>query len=110
MAFQISGVTLFDENRREQNARLTTSVITSNTAANGGIYYYLNAGSVTLTLPSSPTVGDQVGIAEISGNTTSVIARNGSNIMSLAENLELDLAYASFKLVFVDSTRGWVFT
>lgn len=110
MAIQVSGVTLFDDNRREQNTRLTTSVITANTTANSGIYYYVNAGAVTLTLPSSPTEGDQVGVAEISGNTTSIVARNGSNIMSLAEDLDLNLAYASFRLVFVDSTRGWVFT
>lgn len=110
MAIKISGVTIVDDDRKQTNLRLTTSVITSNTTAVAGTYYYLNDTGITLTLPSSPATGDQVGIAEIAGDTTSVISRNSANIMSISENLVIDKAYAAFRLIYVDSTEGWVFT
>jgi hypothetical protein len=65
--------------------------------------------SLTLTLPSSPTAGDWVTIQNSSGTSTAVIARNGSNIMSLAENMTLDTDFISVQLVYADATRGWVF-
>jgi hypothetical protein len=92
------------------NTRLPTSVIVANTSANAGVYYYLGANTVTLTLPLTPSVGDQVGVAEINGGNASIVARNGSNIMSIAEDLDLNIPYAAFRMVYVDSTRGWVFT
>lgn len=110
MAIKVSSITVIDDNRRVSNTRLTTSVITTNTTAEAGKYYYINAGSVTLTLPATPTAGDQIGVAEISGNTNSVIDRNSSNVMSLGENLTLDKAYSAFRLVYVDSSVGWAFT
>ena len=36
-----------------------------------------------------------------------IVARNGSNIMSLAEDITLDKAYVSVTLYYVDATRGW---
>jgi hypothetical protein len=83
-------------------------VISTNTTAARSRTYVLTA-SLTLTLPASPAAGDTVAVQNSSGTTTAVIARNGSNIMSLAENLNLDKADgASFTLVFADATRGWV--
>jgi hypothetical protein len=87
-------------------ARETVQVISANTNAVSGTTYILTA-SLTLTLPSSPTSGDYINISNRSGTTSAVIARNGSNIMSLAENMTLDVINASFKLVYADATRGW---
>jgi hypothetical protein len=57
-------------------------------------------------LPSSPVAGNQVMIgADNFVNTT--IARNGANIMNLAENLTLNCAYTTIHLYYVDATRGW---
>jgi hypothetical protein len=36
-----------------------------------------------------------------------VIARNGQNIMGLAEDLSLDSPGVSFGLTYSDSTNGW---
>ena len=84
-------------------------VINTNTTAVASRTYVLTA-SLTLTLPASPSAGDWVTVQNSSGTTTAVIARNGSNIMSLAENLTIDKGDgASFTLVYADSTRGWVF-
>jgi hypothetical protein len=97
------------------NKTLTSPVITQNiqvistntTAVKSRTYVF--TATLTLTLPASPAAGDTVAVQNSSGTTTAVIARNGSNIMSLAEDLNLDKADgASFTLVFADATRGWV--
>ena len=44
------------------------------------------------------------------GRTDNVIARNSSNINSIAENMTIDNAYAGIQLRYADATRGWVFT
>tara|TARA_B100000003_G_scaffold194832_1_gene196411 strand:- start:5191 stop:5871 length:681 start_codon:yes stop_codon:yes gene_type:complete len=66
----------------------------------------VTAASQTITLPASPTVGHEVYVA-IGNFTDTVVARNGSNIMSLAEDMTLDVAYKNVKFVYVNSTIGW---
>jgi len=88
----------------------TTNVITSNTTATKDNHYYLNGSAITLTLPSSPTVGDEVRLSEVAGNTNCIIGRNGSNIMSSASDLTIDTAYLVLSLRYVDSTIGWAFS
>lgn len=87
--------------------RRVSSVIGGNTIAIAGTTYILTA-SLTLTLPSSPTAGDTVGVVNMSGTTTAVVARNGQNIMSLAEDMTINNIGASFTLTYADATRGWV--
>lgn len=85
----------------------TPSLVSTPTNAVAGGFYVLTA-STTITLPATPTAGDPVWVINRSGTTTPVIARNGSNIMGLAENLTLDSANAPVTLVYADATRGWV--
>ena len=85
----------------------TTNVITSNTTATKDNHYYVNGSAITLTLPASPSVGDEVRFSEIAGNTNNVIARNSSNIMSSATDLTVDTAFAVLYLRYVDATIGW---
>jgi hypothetical protein len=70
---------------------------------------YVLTASLTLTLPASPSAGSWVSVQNSSGTTTAVIGRNGSNIMSLDENLTLDANFVAVTLVYADATRGWVF-
>ena len=91
-------------------AGFTTNVTTSNATAVKNNHYYLNASSITLTLPGSPTVGDEVRASEVGGNTNNIINRNGSNIMGAAENLTIDTAYTIVYLRYVDATIGWAFS
>lgn len=107
MAIQVQGTTVIDDNRKLVNTRLNNSVISTNTSATAGTYYIATA-SLTLTLPGSPTVGDVVGFSNQSGTITCVIARNGSNIMSAAQDLTVDKANSSFQLHYADATRGWI--
>ena len=84
------------------------AVVGTNTAAARNTLYVLTA-SLTLTLPASPAVGDTVKVSNLSGTTTAVVARNGSNIQGLAEDLTIDSLNAAITLVYADATRGWVF-
>jgi hypothetical protein len=110
MAIQISGNTVIND-QRELGAALTSAydVVTAAgtaTIANRTVYY-VTSNSQTITLPASPSAGNEVVI--MVGNYTGVIvARNSSNIMGLAENMTLDKAYAGLTFIYVDATRGWV--
>lgn len=88
------------------NVTASTSI-----AAVASNHYVLTAGSAaTVTLPVSPSSGDVVWVTVANGLTTNVIARNGQNINSLAENMTIDNAYAGIQLRFANATKGWVFT
>ena len=88
----------------------TTNVVTTSSTASANNHYYLNAATLTLTLPASPSVGDEVRISEVAGNTDCVIGRNGSNIMGDASDLTIDTAYLVLSLRYVDATIGWAFS
>lgn len=83
-------------------------VISTNTLADLFRFYVITA-NLTLTLPASPSPGDWVSIQNSSSATTCIINRNGSNIMSLAENMTIDALHVVITLVYADATRGWVF-
>ena len=87
----------------------TVTVITADTTAVAGQHYYINGSAITLTLPASPSTGDYVVISDVSGNTDNIVARNSSNIMSLAEDLNLDQTYFNEKMVYTGATVGWAF-
>lgn len=71
-----------------------------------------SAGDVVVTLPLTPSIADApINITHIAGSLASgqtlTIARNGSLIMGLAEDLTVDTANASFALMYSDVSRGW---
>jgi hypothetical protein len=71
-------------------------------------YLHILAGDCTLTLPLSPSAGDSLAVSNLSGATTCIIARNGSKINGLAENMTVDILNASFQLFYSGATYGWV--
>jgi len=87
-------------------AGLTTATTSISTTVVVNTHLYVIAAGLTITLPASPTAGQRV-LITIGNFTNTIIARNGSNIMSLAENMTLNLPYASAQFVFIDATRGW---
>jgi hypothetical protein len=70
-----------------------------------------SSGGFTVTLPASPSVGDQIVIADGASFAVSnlTVARNGNTIEGAAENLILDLAGVSVQLLY-DGTTWEVFT
>jgi len=93
-----------------------TTVKTSGFTGANGVGYFCNTagGAFTLTLPSSPSAGDIVGLKDYNGNFATAnltIGRGGSKINGEnAADVKIATAGASIFLVFVDSTQGWVAT
>ena len=85
----------------------TPNIVSGATTASKDNLYIFTA-SATLTLPATPSGGDSIKVSNLSGTTTCIIARNGSNIMADASDMTLDNQYASFELIYGDATRGWV--
>ena len=76
---------------------------------NQGVYVFDDTVTFrTLTLPSSPKIGDTVKVSGRSGLATNVIARNGELIMGVAQDMTLDDAEAAFELLYAAGSQGWV--
>lgn len=82
---------------------------TTQAAVNDSHYVLTNAAATTVTLPATPAAGDVVWVTVGNGRTDNVVARNGSNIQSLAEDLTLNAAYAAVQMRYINSTIGWAF-
>jgi len=70
------------------------------------------SSSVTVTLPASPAIGNEVTFIDSGNNLSSnnlTIARNGSNILGAASNLVVSTNGSAFTLVYVNATRGWIY-
>lgn len=82
---------------------------TTQTAVTGVMYVMTNAGGVsTVTLPASPALGHTVAISNWTGRTDLIVARNGSNIMNLAENFIIDVTSVTVTFRYTNSTIGWI--
>jgi hypothetical protein len=110
MAIQISGNTVINDNRELGTALIsaydTVTAAGSATVTNRTVYY-VTSNSQTITLPTSPGTGNEV-VIMVGNYTGVVVARNGQNIMGLAEDMTIDIAYAGLTFIYVDSTRGWI--
>jgi len=86
------------------------AIVTSNTTMVAGRGYIIDSsgGTITMTLPASPSLGDTVAIAALDGQTNIVtIARNSKNIEGNASNLIMQTNYQTMSLVYSDATNGW---
>lgn len=89
------------------------SVISSNTAASAGARYFVDTSSVaiTVTLPSSPTLGDAVHFVDYSGTFQTrnlTVANNGNRIQRILDVMTVSTNGAAFQLVWSGSTNGWL--
>jgi hypothetical protein len=86
-----------------------TSVKTANytAAANDGVQTNTSGGVFTVTLPASPTVGDQVIVTDSSGSWATnnlTVGRNGSTIEGAAEDLICNISSVSVQFVYSGTT------
>jgi len=89
------------------------SVITTGTTASAGNGYFCNTtgGAFTLTLPSSPTIGDEVSFIDYAGTFDTnnlTIGRNSEKINGSAADLTVATERAANTLVYTDGTQGWL--
>lgn len=85
-----------------------TSVVTAaSITATVNTHVYVSAAGRTITLPASPTIGQRV-LITVGNFTDTVVARNGSKIMSSATDFTMDAAYLSIQFIYTDAVQGWV--
>ena len=89
-----------------------TTIKTGDFTAASGEGYFINttSGAITMTLPSSPSVGDIVALKDYANTFDSqnlTIARNGSNISGSASNAVISVEGQALTLVYGDATKGW---
>ena len=75
-----------------------------------GTYQVATAGSITITLPASPSAGDFVVVKDGTGaaaTTNFTVARNGSNIASSATDLIFDKNFAEIVMTYINGSIGW---
>jgi len=67
--------------------------------------------AVTVTLPATAALGDEIRIIDGTGNAATnniTVARNGHNIEGSASDLTVDVDRAAFGLVYYNATQGWI--
>jgi hypothetical protein len=85
----------------------------TNATAGQGYFIDTTSNTHTINLPSSPSIGDSVAIKDYAGTFATnnlTIGRNGKNIQGVANNSLISSARAGLTLVYVDTTRGWVYS
>jgi hypothetical protein len=91
----------------------TQSVQTTGFTAVKGNLYPCNTTSAafTVTLPASPSVGDQVAIVDYAGTFATnniTLSPNGNKINGATGNKGITTNREALTLTYVDSTQGWV--
>ena len=95
------------------NFAISSSSITAYTAVPGdNLLIDTYNAEVTITLPASPTIGDEVSIMDVSasggfGSNKVTVNRNSQPIRGAASNLELTTNNQSIKLRYTNATKGW---
>ena len=82
------------------------------TAVSGNIYpCNTTSAGFTVTLPASPSAGDQIAVIDYAGTFATnnlTISPNGNKIQGLTSNATLSAKRESTTLVYTDATQGWV--
>jgi hypothetical protein len=85
--------------------------ISANTTLVAGRRYFVDtAAARTLTLPASPTLGQEIIIFDATGSAGTnniTISRNGNKINCLTEDALIDVDKAAAVLIYTGSTLGW---
>jgi len=92
-----------------------SSVKTSDFTATAGEGYFCNTTSsaFTVTLPATPTAGNQIALVDYAGTFDTnalTISPNGNKIEGATDNLALTGEREGVLLVYIDSTQGWLAT
>jgi len=109
----LGGSVSFNNKFVDWQSVITADGSTGTTAVSGrGYFIDTTSAAHTLTLPSSAAIGDFITIKDYAGtfNTNNLtIARNGHNIQGVANDSSITTNRASLVLVYVDSTKGWLY-
>ena len=89
--------------------------VTANTSATANTKYIVNTdtSNITITLPSSPSLGTEVGIIDGTGNASVhaiTVGRNGGNIQGTSSDMTVTTNRSAFTLVYYNAAQGWILT
>jgi hypothetical protein len=91
---------------------ITNSAISTNTTLTAGVRYFVDTSAArTLTLPASPTQGNEIQIIDASGTAATnniTVNRNSGKINGIEDDLLIDLNGAAATLIYTGSSWGWV--
>ena len=93
-------------------ATITNSNSPYTAVAGAQVFANTTANPITVNLPASPSVGDEVTVIDTRGTWNSnncTIGRNGKPINSATSDLTLNTNGQAITLVYVDATRGWAY-
>ena len=90
-----------------------TSTQSTNFTASAGNQYFIDTSTpaVTLTLPSSAVIGDEIRVLDATGTFDTnnlTVGRNSHKIQRDASDLTVTTEGAAFALVYHNSTNGWL--
>ena len=95
------------------NLRIVPVEVTSGQTISGNanyLYIFTATGAqsiATVTLPSSPTLGDSIKISNL-GGLANVLGANGNKIMGQAANMTINTPTAAFEIIWSGSNNGWI--
>jgi hypothetical protein len=95
-------------------SKVTSDGSTVTTMVAGRGYFVDNSSAAGIVkLPASASIGDKIVIKDYAGNFATnklTIQRNGHNIQGVANDSLIGTNRASVVLVYVDATKGWLYT
>jgi hypothetical protein len=85
---------------------------TANFTAVAGEGYFVDTTSaaITVTLPSSPTAGDEINLVDYAGtaNTNNINIVSSNNINGSSNDFYINYERGGVSIVYVDATQGWI--
>lgn len=94
-----------------QSSVWNTSSTNVNASAGDKLFIDVSNGTVQVTLPAGPSMGDEVRIIDGEGNAATnniTVARNGSKIQAGDSDFVIDFDRAGLGFVYYNATNGWV--
>jgi hypothetical protein len=89
----------------------TTAKTAAFTAVAGeGYFVNTTSAAITVTLPSSPSAGDEVSIVDYAGtaDTNNITITSSDNINGSSNDVLIDYERGGVSMVYVDATQGWI--
>jgi hypothetical protein len=111
----LNSVDVYTQAETDALLAANTSVAPLSISANTNLlakkrYFVTSASALTLTLPASPALNDEIQIVDASGNASTyniTVARNGNKINGGTGNLIIDNNGGWYTLLYTGSTYGW---
>jgi hypothetical protein len=107
----VTGANSMTYTQAETNTSVAPLSISANTTLVAKKRYFVtSASALTLTLPASPALNDEIQILDASGNSSTyniTVARNANKINGGNNNLIIDTNGGWYTLLYTGSTYGW---